>query len=103
MPWCASKRAKHLRLRQAHTISRSVALSLAQLVFDEAEGLFGTRGGDGSAGASRHDTINVGVLLHHLENYSGTVRAHACTRAAGTIARTRARAPAHTGCMETAA
>ena len=31
----------------------------AVLVFDEAEGLFGSRSSDGNDGASRHDTQNV--------------------------------------------
>ena len=37
-------------------------------MFDEAEGLFGSRtGGD----VSRHDIADVGILLHHIETYSG--------------------------------
>lgn len=39
----------------------------AVLVFDEAEGIFGARDSD----ASRHDTVNVGVLLQHIENFKG--------------------------------
>jgi len=42
----------------------------AVLVFDEAEGLFGARGGDGGSTA-RHDSMNTGVLLHHMEEFSG--------------------------------
>eukprot|EP00935_MAST-01C_sp_MAST-1C-sp1_P000007 g7.t1 len=45
----------------------------AVLVFDEAEGLFGTRGDSGGEGAGRHDTINVGVLLHQMETFGGLV------------------------------
>jgi len=41
----------------------------AVLVFDEAEGLFGARGGDSSTG--RHDSLNVGLLLQFIENFSG--------------------------------
>jgi len=44
----------------------------AVLVFDEAEGLFGSRSGEGD-GSSRHDTMNVGVLLHHIETFPGVV------------------------------
>lgn len=43
----------------------------AVLVFDEAEGLFGARNTDAADGASRHDTLNVGILLHHLETFTG--------------------------------
>lgn len=43
----------------------------AVLVFDEAEALFGTRAGSGDA--SRHDTMNVGLLLHHMEAFNGVV------------------------------
>jgi SpoVK/Ycf46/Vps4 family AAA+-type ATPase len=43
----------------------------AVLVFDEAEALFGTRAGSGDA--SRHDTMNVGLLLHHMETFNGVV------------------------------
>jgi SpoVK/Ycf46/Vps4 family AAA+-type ATPase len=44
----------------------------AILVFDEAEGLFGSRSGsEGSSG--RHDDMNVGILLHHIETFSGVV------------------------------
>lgn len=42
----------------------------AVLVFDEGEGLFGTRQ-EGSDSVSRHDTINVGLLLQHMENFTG--------------------------------
>jgi SpoVK/Ycf46/Vps4 family AAA+-type ATPase len=45
----------------------------AVLVFDEAEGLFGARSSDGGDGSSRHDTMNVGVLLHHIETFPGVV------------------------------
>jgi SpoVK/Ycf46/Vps4 family AAA+-type ATPase len=41
----------------------------AVLVFDEAEGLFGRR--DSSGSTSRHDTLNVGLLLQLIENFSG--------------------------------
>ena len=42
----------------------------AVLVFDEAEGLFAERSGD-SGSTSRHDSMNVGVLLHHMETFGG--------------------------------
>ena len=42
----------------------------AVLVFDEAEGLFGQRTSDGGSTA-RHDSMNTGVLLHHMEEFSG--------------------------------
>ena len=41
----------------------------AVLVFDEAEGLFGSR--DGEGGTATHDKQNVGVLLHLIETYPG--------------------------------
>jgi len=44
----------------------------AVLVFDEAEGLFGRRtASEGSA--DRHDSVNTGLLLYHLENFGGIV------------------------------
>ena len=42
----------------------------AVLVFDEAEGLFGQRTVDGGSTA-RHDSMNTGILLHHMEEFSG--------------------------------
>jgi len=45
----------------------------AVLVFDEAESLFGSRGEMGGDGAGRHDAMNVGILLHHIETFSGVV------------------------------
>ena len=42
------------------------------LVFDESEGLFASRSSDGGS-TSRHDSMNVGVLLHHMETFSGIV------------------------------
>lgn len=42
------------------------------LVFDEAEGLFAQRTSDGGS-TSRHDSMNVGILLHHMEEFSGIV------------------------------
>ena len=42
----------------------------AVLVFDEAEGLFAQRTSDGGS-TSRHDSMNVGILLHHMEEFSG--------------------------------
>jgi SpoVK/Ycf46/Vps4 family AAA+-type ATPase len=42
----------------------------AVLVFDEAEGLLGSRRDDG-ASTSRHDNMNVGLLLHYIENFNG--------------------------------
>ena len=44
----------------------------AVLVFDESEGLFATRTSDGGS-TSRHDSMNVGILLHHMEEFSGIV------------------------------
>ena len=44
----------------------------AVLVFDEAEGLFATRTNEGGS-TSRHDSMNVGILLHHMEEFSGIV------------------------------
>ena len=42
----------------------------AVLVFDEAEGLFAERESGGGS-TSRHDSMNVGVLLHHMETFGG--------------------------------
>ena len=42
------------------------------MVFDEAEGLFAERSNDGGSN-TRHDNLNVGVLLHHMETFSGVV------------------------------
>jgi SpoVK/Ycf46/Vps4 family AAA+-type ATPase len=42
----------------------------AVLVFDEAEGLFAQRTSEGGS-TSRHDSMNVGILLHHMEEFSG--------------------------------
>ena len=42
----------------------------AILVFDEAEGLFGSRQSSGGS-TSRHDNLNVGLLLQYIENFSG--------------------------------
>ena len=44
----------------------------AVLVFDEAEGLLATRTNEGGS-TSRHDNLNVGILLHHMEEFSGIV------------------------------
>jgi len=44
----------------------------AVLVFDEAEGLFAERTNEGGS-TSRHDSMNVGVLLHHMETFGGIV------------------------------
>jgi SpoVK/Ycf46/Vps4 family AAA+-type ATPase len=44
----------------------------AVLVFDEAEGLLASRSSDGGS-TSRHDNLNVGILLHHMEEFSGIV------------------------------
>eukprot|EP00736_Rhodelphis_marinus_P011452 Rmarinus@m.20401 len=43
----------------------------AVLVFDECEGLFGHRSAD--ADSSRHDNVNVGILLHHISTFPGIV------------------------------
>ena len=42
----------------------------AILVFDEAEGLFGSRQSSGGS-TSRHDNLNVGLLLQYIENFTG--------------------------------
>lgn len=39
----------------------------------QAEGLFGSRDDDSGGGAGRHDTTNVGILLHHIETFPGVV------------------------------
>jgi SpoVK/Ycf46/Vps4 family AAA+-type ATPase len=41
------------------------------LVFDEAEGLFGERSSSTSDGVSRHDNMNVGLLLQYMESFTG--------------------------------
>lgn len=41
------------------------------LVFDEGEGLFGSRGTGSSSSVSRHDNLNVGLLLQHIESFAG--------------------------------
>lgn len=43
----------------------------AVLVFDEAEGLFGSRSAEAASSTGRHDTMNVGLLLQYIENCSG--------------------------------
>jgi len=43
----------------------------AVLVFDEGEALFGHRGTGGGSSVSRHDDLNVGLLLQHIEQFSG--------------------------------
>lgn len=40
------------------------------LVFDEGEGLFGSRSSTSSS-ASRHDNLNVGLLLQQIESFAG--------------------------------
>merc|ERR1712232_793768 len=45
----------------------------AILVFDEAEGLFGRRSDSDGGSSERHDTVNTGLLLYHLENFGGVV------------------------------
>lgn len=45
----------------------------AILVFDEAEGIFGSRSNGGDGDSSRHDTMNVGILLHHMETFPGVI------------------------------
>ena len=42
----------------------------AILVFDEAEGLFGSRKSNGGS-TSRHDNLNVGLLLQYIESFAG--------------------------------
>jgi SpoVK/Ycf46/Vps4 family AAA+-type ATPase len=39
----------------------------------KAESLFGSRESDDGGGAGRHDTGNVGILLHHIETTPGVV------------------------------
>ena len=44
----------------------------AVLVFDEGEGLFGSRSSSSNGGGSdRHDNINVGLLLQYIESFAG--------------------------------
>lgn len=43
----------------------------AVLVFDEAEGMFASREIQGSTSGSRHDNLNVGILLQHMETFNG--------------------------------
>ncbi|GFR47899.1 hypothetical protein Agub_g9646, partial [Astrephomene gubernaculifera] len=45
----------------------------AVLVFDEAEGLFGSRPSDVSSATDRYAAMDVGVLLYHLEVHPGIV------------------------------
>lgn len=40
-------------------------------MFDEAEGLFGSRSSSSSGSTSRHDDLNVGLLLQLIEGFSG--------------------------------
>ena len=65
----------HLRLHHCHlhlSPPPPSPLQEAVLVFDESEGLFASRSNDGGS-TSRHDSMNVGVLLHHMETFSGIV------------------------------
>jgi SpoVK/Ycf46/Vps4 family AAA+-type ATPase len=43
----------------------------AVLVFDEGEGLFGSRNMGTSSSTTRHDVLNVGLLLQHIESFPG--------------------------------
>mmetsp|Transcript_16708 Transcript_16708/g.19244 ORF Transcript_16708/g.19244 Transcript_16708/m.19244 type:complete len:1183 (+) Transcript_16708:634-4182(+) len=43
----------------------------AVLVFDEAESLFGSRQSSSGGSTSRHDNLNVGLLLQYIENFTG--------------------------------
>lgn len=43
----------------------------AVLVFDEGEGLFASRNSGTSSSTSRHDNLNVGLLLQHVESFPG--------------------------------
>lgn len=43
----------------------------AVLVFDEGEGLFASRNSETASSNSRHDNINVGLLLQHIECFPG--------------------------------
>jgi len=45
----------------------------AVLVFDEAEGLFGQRTTSGSSSTDRYANVDVGLLLYHMEHYTGVV------------------------------
>mmetsp|Transcript_18421 Transcript_18421/g.55530 ORF Transcript_18421/g.55530 Transcript_18421/m.55530 type:complete len:1186 (-) Transcript_18421:1035-4592(-) len=45
----------------------------AVLVFDEAESLFGARGSSMESSTDRYAAMDVGILLHHLENHIGIV------------------------------
>lgn len=54
------------------SVFRTAKQKGAVLVFDEGEGLFGSRstGGDSSS-CTRHDNINVGLLLQYIESFAG--------------------------------
>jgi SpoVK/Ycf46/Vps4 family AAA+-type ATPase len=43
----------------------------AVLVFDEAEGIFAKRVAGGGSSSDRYANQDTGLLLHHLENFSG--------------------------------
>jgi len=71
---CAQLMDKYVG-ESAKNIEKVFAEAKAQdavLVFDEAEGLFATRTNEGGS-TSRHDSMNVGILLHHMEEFSGIV------------------------------
>ena len=72
---CRRHHRRHLRLHHRHlhlSPPPPSPLQEAVLVFDESEGLFASRSSDGGS-TSRHDSMNVGVLLHHMETFSGIV------------------------------
>lgn len=52
------------------SIFASAKAKSAVLVFDEAEGLFGSRKSSGGS-TSRHDNLNVGLLLQKIEHFEG--------------------------------
>lgn len=65
-------RDRHGLAASSHLSTQRTRCAQAVLVFDECEGLFAERGGD-SGSTSRHDSMNVGVLLHHMEVFGGVV------------------------------
>jgi len=56
--------------KNIETVFKDAKAKDAVLVFDEAESLFGSRG-SGQSSSSRHGTMNVGLLLQYIENFSG--------------------------------
>lgn len=53
------------------SIFRDAKRKGAILVFDEGEGLFGSRSTGSPSSSGRHDNINVGLLLQYIESFGG--------------------------------